>query len=713
MDRQDTYRNLLIAAAVFLLIWLAGQKFFVPPAQQPRTSPSITGEPAPGGDPSQPSKPQAGGAPSTVSAAPPAATPSATPAAAQAFRVAGDTEDRLFVLGAAEGEGADKKAPEPPYRMRLVVSNVGASVEAATLTDHAQRLGEPARYELLAKAGDARRGYYRSLAVEKIIVDDVDLSLHDVRWRIAEPATEYQDDSGEAGQQVTFQLDISQNDEPAVRLIRVIRLPRQSRSFGRHDLFTDLQVRNLSGQSHKAVVVYRGGAGVRSLAGSHDDRVIDVGIRGSDGRVVGHRHLPSELTQSTSVGLYTPSPSEAGARLSWAAIANTYFTCTVAPLNEAGTGAAETLAHVAAVDLDGSLATSDDISLRFVTRPESIQPGQTVTYRSEIYIGEKDGEAFRSHPAYQSRNYYYQIAQGFGYCTFSWLVELMILLLNGIYRFLPNYGVAIIILVFVVRILLHPITKKGQVNLVRMQKQMGELGPKLEEIKKKFANDKARAQQETMRVYREQGINPGAQFLTCLPMLLQMPIWVALYLSLSNNIGMRHQPFVGWIRDLTVPDALYTFASPWVVPLFGWQIASFNLLPILVAVGMYLQQKLQPKPPPNPNLSPQQREQQEMMQKMMPPMMVVMMLLIFYNLPSGLNLYVAASSFFGSIEQWLIRRHIAHHESAGTLIRRAVKEPVPGAPKSKGLVGAWLERLQKKAEEAQRLQRSQRARPRR
>ena len=259
--------------------------------------------------------------------------------------------------------------------------------------------------------------------------------------------------------------------------------------------------------------------------------------------------------------------------------------------------------------------------------------------------------------------------------------------------------------------MLHPITKKGQVNMVRMQHRMGELAPKIEEIKKKFANDKVRLNQEMMKL----NINPAGQLMTCLPMFIQMPIWVALFLSLSNNILMRHQPLhFTWIKDLTAPDALYPFVAPLTIPIFGWRVASFNLLPLLVSVFMYLQQKTQPKPPPNPNLSAEQRQQQEMMQKMM-PMMSIMMLFIFYSMPSGLNLSIMVSSLFGWLEQMRIRKHIKEHEAAGTLHappRKPDDDYVIGRPRKPGKP-SFIERIQKMAADAQKSQRTQRAKPRR
>ena len=523
--------------------------------------------------------------------------------------------------------------------------------------------------------------------------------------------TEYIEESGERGRQIQFWIEIHDEGVPAVRLTRTFRLPGQPRESRRHDLRSELVIENLSEQSHRVIVTYGGGLGVRRASSQRDDRVIDIGLRLGDGRFDGDRKMVGEIAKSGSVVLYGPSAAEAGTRFSWAATANKYFTCTIAPFSHAGKDQPAYLADVSAVDADG-LSTTDDVTLRFVTRAETIAAGRSLTYGSDLYLGEKDGDGFQSVPDYKDRNYYYQIAKEFGWCTFTWLVELMIWLLNSVYRIVPNYGVAIIILVLIVRTMLHPITKKGQINMVRMQQRMGDLGPKMENLKKKFANDKARLQQETMKLYRDSGINPATQFLGCLPMVIQMPIWVALYLSLSNNIHMRHQPFFGWIQDMTAPDALYTFASPITIPIVGWTLPAFNLLPFLMAVSMYFQQKLQPKPKPNPNATQQQRDQQEMMQKMM-PMMSIMMLIFFYKMPSGLNLYIGASSLFGTLEQWRIRKHIKQHEEDGTLEPTPPKKQATPAPPERRQAPGWFARLQKKVEEAQKMQRTQRAKPKR
>jgi YidC/Oxa1 family membrane protein insertase len=214
-----------------------------------------------------------------------------------------------------------------------------------------------------------------------------------------------------------------------------------------------------------------------------------------------------------------------------------------------------------------------------------------------------------------------------------------------------NYGIVIMILVFLVRILMHPVTKKSQVSMMKMQK----LGPKMEEIKKKYANNKAELNKQVMALYKEQGVSP---FASMLPMMLQMPIWIALWTAVYTSIDLRGAPFLPfWITDLSVPDALIRFKEI-TIPLVGWQIDSFNLLPILMGVVMYLQQKLMPH-----SSSAQTDSQVAQQQKMMMVMMTLMFPIMLYKGPSGVNLYIMSSITAGVIEQMVIRRHIRRKEA--------------------------------------------------
>ena len=710
MEKQDTFRNVLLAAAAFVAIMAIGPAL-LPQANKPPLPPtSETGPPdvAKKADDGRAAATEAGSAEHQI----PAKVSTSGTGGWKVIEADGEAE---VFLGAAEGDGTDRKAPPPAYRARLRLSNVGASVTSATLTDHAARVGKPDRYQVLASVTGVDGRVHRSFAVEKINVDGVDVSLSDKRWQVG-GVVPLQGDEATAearGEQVSFHVEVQESGSAGLRITRTFALPQQGEESGRHDLWSSLTIENLSEGPHLVVLSYLGGVGIPSEERQGVGRFIDCAARDGAGYILGSRRTDATIRalESRRGPLFSLSAETPNQRLSWVATDNTYFTCTMAPVEGDGRTASSHIGAAYAQDLDGDAATTDDTTVVLVTTPMVVDGGQRQGYRTAHFLGEKDARAFRGEPDYLERNYYYQIAQGFGWCTFTWLVELMVWLLNGLFFIVRDFGVAIIILVLIVRALLHPITKKGQVNMVRMQKRMGELSPKIEEIKRKFANDKARQQQETMRVYRESGVSPGGQMLTCLPMLIQMPIWVALYLSLSNNILMRHEPLHGtWIRDLTAPDAIYAFASPLTIPLFGWPLAAFNLLPILVAVFMYVQQKTQPQAPPSPNMSEQQRQQQDMM-KTMTPMMSVMMLLIFYNMPAGLNLYVMCSSMFGWLEQKRIRKHIKDQEEGGTPQTTAAPKPPGGgvSPTQEKRKPSWIERIAKMAEDAQKAQRTQRS----
>jgi len=243
--------------------------------------------------------------------------------------------------------------------------------------------------------------------------------------------------------------------------------------------------------------------------------------------------------------------------------------------------------------------------------------------------------------------------------------------MKWMYGFIGNYGVVIIILVFIIRIVIHPLTKKSQVSMSKMTK----LAPKAEEIKKKYASNKAEMNKQIMALYREQGASP---IMGMLPMFVQMPIWIALYSAIYASIDLRGAPFLPfWITDLSAPDALVRFSAV-TVPLLGWKIDSLNLLPILMGVAFYLQQKLMPSQAAA-SANPQMAQQQKMMMIMMP----LMFPLLLYKAPSGLNLYIMSSVFAGVIEQYVIRKHIREKEQVESKGLVAVTSKTGGKVKKK------------------------------
>jgi len=227
---------------------------------------------------------------------------------------------------------------------------------------------------------------------------------------------------------------------------------------------------------------------------------------------------------------------------------------------------------------------------------------------------------------------------------------------------------------------------------------MASLQPKINAVKEKYGNDRQAMNQAMMEVYREAGVNPAGSVLTCIPMALQLPIWAALWAALNSTVEMRHAPLDGWwIKDLTQPDALIPLGTAIHVPLLsfilGGPITAINLLPILLAISQLLQAKYMPRStaPSTPDKPDQMEQQRKMMM-----FMSVFFFFMFYNMPSGLNLYIMTSNVAGIFEQWRIRQHIAEEEKRGKFAAAA-------APKPKGWLHRKWEELQKEADQARRV----------
>ena len=304
-----------------------------------------------------------------------------------------------------------------------------------------------------------------------------------------------------------------------------------------------------------------------------------------------------------------------------------------------------------------------------------IAPKKSFTVTFDLYAGSKSSDVLSGVPKYEKLNYVDTI--DFGWCTISWLAFGMMWLLQklSIVAF-GNYGLAIILLVILVRLGMHPLTKKGQVSMMKMQK----LGPQVQKLKAKYGNDKETLNREMMKFYKEQGATP---LLGCLPMLIQMPIWIALWTSINTAVELRHAAFLPvWIVDLAAPDALVSWAPAVRIPIISWMlgsISSFNLLPLLLCVAMVIQSRFNPQMAQSAAGSDQARQQKKMMMWMMP----AMMLLIFYNAPSGLTLYIMASTFFGVTEQYVIRKHIKAKEEAQAAVETRVQMPGKGPRSSR------------------------------
>jgi YidC/Oxa1 family membrane protein insertase len=193
-----------------------------------------------------------------------------------------------------------------------------------------------------------------------------------------------------------------------------------------------------------------------------------------------------------------------------------------------------------------------------------------------------------------------------------------------LHKFIPNYGVVIIVFSILVKIVLHPLTKKSYQSM----KEMQEIQPLMTALREKYAKDPQRMNQEMMKLYKEHGVNPLGG---CLPMLLQMPLLYALFIVFRSTIELRHANFFWWIKDLSAPDTI--FKLPVSLPLYGDTV---NVLPIVMGATMLIQQAMTMKDPK---------------QKMMVYLMPIIMTLAFNTFPSGLNLYYTLFNVFSIIQQ--------------------------------------------------------------
>ncbi len=281
---------------------------------------------------------------------------------------------------------------------------------------------------------------------------------------------------------------------------------------------------------------------------------------------------------------------------------------------------------------------------------------QKDTFR--LYIGPIDYDLLKSY----NRNYeaIYDFGSFLGLKIFRPISEYILLpMFKFINMFVPNWGLVIIIFSIIIKIVLYPLTKQSMKSMKKMQL----LQPKIKELKEKHKDDPQKVQKETMRLYQTYGINPAGG---CLPMLLQMPILVALWTLFNVAIEIRHQPFVWWITNLSSPDIIYRL--PFKIPLFG--IDTITGLAPLLGISMFIQQKMSMKDPS---------------QKAMVYLMPIMFTALFMSFPSGLNLYYFMFNMFSIIQQEYINK------------KKGDVELVPVEP-SKRKKGGFMSRMMAAAE---------------
>ena len=242
----------------------------------------------------------------------------------------------------------------------------------------------------------------------------------------------------------------------------------------------------------------------------------------------------------------------------------------------------------------------------------NVAPNSEATITSQLWTGPKDQKEMEATAANLD------LTVDYGWAWF--IAKPLFALLTFIQSIVSNWGLAIIGVTIVVKTLLYPLTKAQYTSMARMRM----LQPKITEMRERFGDDRQRMSQEMMKLYKEEKVNPMGG---CLPILIQMPIFIALYWTFMEAVELRHAPFFGWIQDLSAQDPYYIF-------------------PLLMGASMFLLQKMSPSPVTDP-----------VQQKVM-TFMPVMFTVFFLWFPSGLVLYWLTSNIITIVQQWLIYRNL-------------------------------------------------------
>lgn len=299
--------------------------------------------------------------------------------------------------------------------------------------------------------------------------------------------------------------------------------------------------------------------------------------------------------------------------LKWVAIQDRYFISSIIPK--------EPVDATMKLDIDENGVLMN----RYVSNEMVIQPGNEKLFEYELYFGPKSIQVLKGVGHNLDR------AVDFGW--FDFLAKPCLWIMNLLYSVIPNYGVAIIILTIFTKIILWPLGTKSYKSMNAMKK----LQPLMTEIREKFKDDKKKMNEELMGLYKTYKINPLGG---CLPMVVQMPVFFALYRMLYGAIELRHAPFFGWINDLSAPDRLFDFgfSIPFMEPPYG-----IPVLTIIMGASMLLSQKMQP-----PAGDPAQAK----MMMLMP----VVFTFIFINFSSGLVLYWLVNNILSIAQQYYTQK---------------------------------------------------------
>jgi YidC/Oxa1 family membrane protein insertase len=481
----------------------------------------------------------------------------------------------------------------------------------------------------------------RSIAADGKEIAGVDLSS--AAWRIVDRSVNA----------VTFERRLPEHDLVVTKRYRLARLTDKTREAvdaPAYHLTLEVTIADLSGGDDAAArrVAYRldGPTGLPVEGWWYPNKTSrEWSAAGLRDVVCRFFDAKPQQRGATAIAAGDAEPFDSGT-LAYMGVDSSYFAAALIPELEdpAETWIATARAIVAGTPPESRNRRFANISCRLTSEPVSIQAGGELKHVYTVFVGPKRPSLLANYiaaedPAYSLSDFVY-------YGWFGGVAKAMVGLLHIFYGFVGNYGIAIIMLTVLVRGCMFPVSRGQARSMAKLQ----ELRPEMERIKERYKGDQQKQAQEMQKLYRKHNVNPLGG---CLPMLIQLPIFVGLWRGLSVDVELRQAPLFGqavhWCSNLAGPDMFWNWSS--IMPDFVTRGGSvfalgpyLNLLP-LVTVGLFLwQQKMFMPPPAN--------EQAAMQQKIMKYMMIFMGIL-FYKVPSGLCLYSIASSLWGIGERKL------------------------------------------------------------
>lgn len=664
MDKE-TFIQFVIISAVILIAWWAAQYFLLAEHRQQRA-------------------PQ--GAAQRQAAQPPPARPAEPPQPAEPAEGTQQPPEKDGPVGEPE----QPPAPEPVEaeavevreatlaneRLKTVWTNRGAALKKLTILDD--------KYKAPYYEGEKRPDLVLLKEFQQGLLSDTIESVTFLERRGPnQPLARYEVPTAGLVYRLVEETPTALTFEGTVRDGHGHELLiRKSVTIGedRYHFDVELRFQNPTGSAFDFVCSLRGAAGIERETLDTNYLGTRVGIAEGPGDYEIADRDASDLKEEDT------EPNES-ANIAWAAVVNHYFAAVTRPEKSDWIERVASRQVIEQALIEAAPPRWDTPTVRNLSRQERRNRAENATVVLQtapltVRAGETVARGYRFITPPKSEEVLASYGGGmeglteFGFL--SALSKIAVSLLNAIHFVLPNYGLAILVLTGLVRLGLHPLTRKQQVSMIKMRK----LQPQIQEIQRKHAEDKQKQTEETMALYQKYGVHPLSG---CFPLLLQLPVFIALFRALRAAIELRHAGFL-WIGDLSQPDTI--FHLPFTLPILGNE---FNLLPLLMVGVMLLQQRSMPQ------ASTEQAQQQQKIMKWFPLFFVVLL----YHFPSGLVLYWTTSSGIAAIERWIINRHSDEIElkpnrekSSGGGKR---KDRRRGAPKEEKK--GWFQKLQDMAEQ--------------